>query len=120
MVEWGNERSWEAERGVAPAGGPIPAGETTIVPPAFLVYKRRLHALAKKAPVLDHRQASIDSILGTAQAPKPKPVHQVAPMERTSVDPRAFRRALPYGHRPVQTEADRRQRDRPRFVPRSV
>lgn len=120
MGEWGNQRSWEEERGVAPAGRPMPAGETAAVPPPFLVYKRRLYVLARKPPVLDHRQASIDSIFGTAEEPVPKPALRVSRRARTGVAPQAAPKVLPSGHGPVQMDRESHRSDRPRFVPRDA
>jgi hypothetical protein len=120
LSEWGNRQSWEYEGGVAPAGRPMPAGPTTTVPPQFIVYKRRLYVLARKAPVLDHRQASIDSIFEKGEAPKPTPFHQVNPQGRTVNNAPASRRTLPFGHQPVRTDRRTRHRVIPSFVPRSV
>jgi hypothetical protein len=115
MVMWGHQRNWEEERGLAPAGPAMPAGGPAAIPPPF-VYKRRLYVLARKAPVLDHRQVEIDSIFGTDEPPKPKPVHQVQTQRRTAVHRPAIQRTR-YGQPTVRRdETDRRLR--PLFVPR--
>lgn len=118
LSEWGNRQGWDGEGGVTPAGRPMPAGGPAAVPPRFLVYKRRLYVLARKAPVLDHRQASIDSIFGAADEASTVPVRSVRPQPRTAIHPQAIRRGLPKGSRAARTEKDRRDRDLPRFVPR--
>lgn len=119
MGEWDNQRSWEGEREGEPAGRRMPAGGTLAVPPPFLVYKRRLYVLARKPPVLDHRQADIDSIFGTEETPRPKPVHQVHPGPRTAIHQPAMRRAFNYGKSHASSGEKGRSRVRPRFVPRN-
>ncbi len=119
MGEWLSQRTWEEERGVAPAGGTMPAGESAVVPPPFLVYKHRLYVLARKAPVLDHRQASIDEIFGNGQRPGPKPIHQVRQGNSgTAVQRPAAWRKYPEVKPAAQAGRDPHPRPRPRFVPR--
>ena len=116
MVLFGHQRDWEEERECGPAVRFPPAGTAAAAPPPFLVYKRRIYILAKKAPVLDHRQAGIDSVFGPAEeagSRQVRPAHQPA---RTAFHRPAIERARSNGS-PPQPD-DRRRTLRPRFVPR--
>ena len=116
MVMWGHQRNWEEERECAPAGRLPPAGPVAAAPPPFLVYKRRLYVLAKKAPVLDHRQAGIDSIFGPADEAGPRQARPARLPARTAIHRPAIERARSSGSPPRPD--DRRRTLRPRFVPR--
>ncbi len=120
MVLWGQNRNPEGERGGSPAGKSLPAGASIAVPPPFLVYKRRLYVLARRPPVLDHRQAMMDSIFGSAGATAPAQRPRTGDRVRVAVDTRVLRGPIlgqtPAGHRPKA----RRDREMPRFVPRDI
>jgi hypothetical protein len=120
LVEWVSERNWGEDREVAPAGRPMPAGDRGALPPPFLVYKRRLYVLAKKAPVLDHRQASIDDIFGGVERPRPRPVHQVRrPGAQQAVRSPVTCARQPGVKGPARVTSHPSPRQVPRFVPRN-
>ena len=114
MVEWGSPRFCEAEREA------VQNNAAASVPPPFLVYKRRLYVLAKKPPVLDHRQADLDSIFGTGDETRSRPARPARPPARTAIHAPAARRAVPNGQRPARTDPEGRPETRPRFVPREI
>lgn len=116
MVLFGHQRDWEEDRECAPAGRFPPAGSSAAAPPPFLVYKRRLYVLAKKAPVLDHRQVDIDSIFGPADEAGSRQARPARQPARTAIHRPALQRAR-LGKSPAQPD-DRRRTLRPRFVPR--
>ena len=122
MVEWVGQRSSGGEvRGVGPAGRPLPAGQTMMpVPPPFLVYKRRLYVLARKAPTLDHKQAGIDEIFGEPKAANPLPrARPKAPVIRVAYRPAAANQLPSAGRAAGQVRRIAlATTPKPRFVPR--
>ena len=119
MVEVASRGTWGEERGGVPAGGHMPAGLTIGPPPPFLVYKHRLYVLARKPPVLDHRQASIDEIFSEKEKPRSVPVHRVAYVAHRAATERPVANR---GHSSVRhisiKERKRQDRPLPAFVPR--
>jgi len=116
MVFLEHQGNWEEQGGFGPAARFPSAGAAAAPPPPFLVYKRRLYILAKKAPVLDHRQAGIDSVFGPADEAGSR---QALPARRpagTAIHRPAIGRTRSNGKPPRPD--DRRRTLRPRFVPR--
>ncbi len=110
MVLTASQRPWDSENRARQACA------AASVPPPFLVYKRRLYVLARRPPVLDHHQAQLDSVFGSAD----EPAGNRRIPARTAVHPAAAQNLRHGGPSRVRDATRQGRERRPRFVPRDI